>query len=158
MKKVYASATEALDGVLKDGMLIAAGGFGLCGIPENLIRYSVGIENPEDLVADLDRVGREEPLSREKLTTVLGFYVCDGWEAGCDRSIAMCCVSRSHRLDSALRFTKPEVGKRLVDQLDGRRLDRFATSSTRPKPMTTAARIQSAIFPSIERERSPKAR
>ena len=37
MKKVYASATEALDGVLKDGMLIAAGGFGLCGIPENLI-------------------------------------------------------------------------------------------------------------------------
>lgn len=37
MKKVCASAQEALDGVLKDGMLIAAGGFGLCGIPENLI-------------------------------------------------------------------------------------------------------------------------
>ncbi len=37
MKKVYASAAEALDGVLTDGMLIAAGGFGLCGIPENLI-------------------------------------------------------------------------------------------------------------------------
>ncbi|MEM7749287.1 MAG: CoA transferase subunit A [Pseudomonadota bacterium] len=37
MKKVCSSATEALDGVLKDGMLIAAGGFGLCGIPENLI-------------------------------------------------------------------------------------------------------------------------
>jgi len=37
MKKVYASATEALEGVLHDGMLIAAGGFGLCGIPENLI-------------------------------------------------------------------------------------------------------------------------
>ena len=35
--KVYSSATEALSGVLKDGMLIAAGGFGLCGIPENLI-------------------------------------------------------------------------------------------------------------------------
>jgi acetaldehyde dehydrogenase (acetylating) len=41
------------------------------------------------LVADLDRVGREEPLSREKLTTVLGFYVCDGWEDGCDRSIEL---------------------------------------------------------------------
>ena len=38
MKKVYANATEALDGVLSDGMLIAAGGFGLCGNPENLIR------------------------------------------------------------------------------------------------------------------------
>ncbi len=37
MKKVYADAAAALDGVLKDGMLIAAGGFGLCGIPENLI-------------------------------------------------------------------------------------------------------------------------
>jgi 3-oxoacid CoA-transferase subunit A len=38
MNKVYASATEALDGLLFDGMTIAAGGFGLCGIPENLIR------------------------------------------------------------------------------------------------------------------------
>ena len=37
MKKVYNSAAEALEGVLFDGMLIAAGGFGLCGIPENLI-------------------------------------------------------------------------------------------------------------------------
>ncbi|MGI9426112.1 MAG: CoA transferase subunit A, partial [Hyphomicrobiaceae bacterium] len=37
MKKVSTGAAEALDGVLKDGMLIAAGGFGLCGIPENLI-------------------------------------------------------------------------------------------------------------------------
>lgn len=32
--KVYNSAAEALDGLLHDGMLIAAGGFGLCGIPE----------------------------------------------------------------------------------------------------------------------------
>lgn len=37
MKKVYGSASEALDGLLRDGMLIAAGGFGLCGIPELLI-------------------------------------------------------------------------------------------------------------------------
>ncbi len=37
MRKVFATATEALDGLLKDDMLIAAGGFGLCGIPENLI-------------------------------------------------------------------------------------------------------------------------
>jgi 3-oxoacid CoA-transferase subunit A len=33
MKKVYGSAEEALDGLLSDGMLIASGGFGLCGIP-----------------------------------------------------------------------------------------------------------------------------
>jgi 3-oxoacid CoA-transferase subunit A len=37
MKKLYPSAAAALDGVLRDDMLIAAGGFGLCGIPERLI-------------------------------------------------------------------------------------------------------------------------
>lgn len=39
------------------------------------------------LVARLNRVGREEPLSREKMTTVLGWYEADGWEAGCDRCL-----------------------------------------------------------------------
>jgi len=37
MKKVYKSAEAALDGLLFDGMTMMAGGFGLCGIPENLI-------------------------------------------------------------------------------------------------------------------------
>lgn len=37
MKKTYTNAATALDGVLFDGMTIMAGGFGLCGIPENLI-------------------------------------------------------------------------------------------------------------------------
>ena len=37
MKKVYPTAAAALDGLLFDGMFIAAGGFGLCGIPELLI-------------------------------------------------------------------------------------------------------------------------
>ncbi len=37
MNKVYADATAALDGLLFDGMTVMAGGFGLCGIPENLI-------------------------------------------------------------------------------------------------------------------------
>lgn len=41
------------------------------------------------LVAKLTSVGREEPLSREKMTTVLGWYEADGWEAGCDRCIQM---------------------------------------------------------------------
>lgn len=35
--KVYADAASALDGVLRDGMTVMSGGFGLCGIPENLI-------------------------------------------------------------------------------------------------------------------------
>ncbi|HSI71956.1 MAG TPA: CoA transferase subunit A [Fimbriimonas sp.] len=37
MNKVYPSAAAALEGLLFDGMTIMAGGFGLCGIPENLI-------------------------------------------------------------------------------------------------------------------------
>ena len=37
MRKVYPDATAALQGLLHDNMTIAAGGFGLCGIPENLI-------------------------------------------------------------------------------------------------------------------------
>ena len=37
MKKVQATAAEALSGLLFDGMTIMSGGFGLCGIPENLI-------------------------------------------------------------------------------------------------------------------------
>lgn len=41
------------------------------------------------LVAKLRKIGREEPLSREKLTTVLGWYEVDGWEQGCDRCVEM---------------------------------------------------------------------
>lgn len=37
MKKLFPDAAAALDGLLRDDMLIAAGGFGLCGIPERLI-------------------------------------------------------------------------------------------------------------------------
>jgi 3-oxoacid CoA-transferase subunit A len=37
VRKVYADARTALDGLLFDGMTVMAGGFGLCGIPENLI-------------------------------------------------------------------------------------------------------------------------
>ncbi len=41
------------------------------------------------LVTPLTKVGRDEVLSHEKLTTVLAWYVVDGWEEGCDTSIAM---------------------------------------------------------------------
>ena len=37
MNKLYPDAAAALDGLLQDGLLIAAGGFGLCGIPERLL-------------------------------------------------------------------------------------------------------------------------
>jgi acetaldehyde dehydrogenase (acetylating) len=41
------------------------------------------------LVARLSKVGKDELLSREKLTTVLGWYEAEGWEAGCERSIEL---------------------------------------------------------------------
>lgn len=41
------------------------------------------------LVVPLSKVGRDEPLSHEKMTTVLGWYEADGWERGCELSIAV---------------------------------------------------------------------
>lgn len=38
MSKIYSSASAALSGILKNDMTIMSGGFGLCGIPEHLIR------------------------------------------------------------------------------------------------------------------------
>ncbi len=37
MQKIFTTAEAALDGILRDGILIAAGGFGLCGLPERLL-------------------------------------------------------------------------------------------------------------------------
>jgi acetaldehyde dehydrogenase (acetylating) len=59
--------------------------------PQQLARIA-GIDVPPHariLVADLEQVGRDEPLSGEKLTTVLGFYVENGWRAGCERCIEL---------------------------------------------------------------------
>ncbi|MCF6277629.1 MAG: aldehyde dehydrogenase family protein [Anaerolineales bacterium] len=61
-----------------------------------------GFEVPHDvriLVARINKVGREEPLSREKLTPVLAWYDADGWEAGCERSLALIAFGgRGHSL------------------------------------------------------------
>lgn len=59
--------------------------------PQELGRKA-GITVPEAtriLVAELDGVGPRHPLSREKLTTVLGWMVEDGWHAGCERAIQL---------------------------------------------------------------------
>lgn len=47
MDKIYSDADKALDGLLFDGMTMMAGGFGLCGIPENLISavHSSGVRD-----------------------------------------------------------------------------------------------------------------
>ena len=62
------------------------------GKPAVYLARLAGIEVPPGtrvLVTPLKKVGREEPLSREKLTTVLGWYEEEGWEAGCERCIEL---------------------------------------------------------------------
>ncbi len=62
------------------------------GLSPQALGQMAGLSIPSSariLVARLDKVGRDEPLSREKLTTVLGWYESDGWEAGCERCIEL---------------------------------------------------------------------
>ncbi len=54
------------------------------------IAQMAGFSVPQDtraLVGEVDKVGREEPLSMETLSPILSFYTADGWQAGCDRCI-----------------------------------------------------------------------
>jgi acetaldehyde dehydrogenase (acetylating) len=56
------------------------------------IAQKAGFNVPADtscLVAELPAVGREYPLSREKLSPVLSFFTVDGWREGCERCIEM---------------------------------------------------------------------
>ena len=59
MKKVFNSPAEALDGLLFDGMAIAAGGFGLCGIPE-LLLASIKEAGTKDLTFASNNAGVDD--------------------------------------------------------------------------------------------------
>ncbi|MCZ7553943.1 MAG: aldehyde dehydrogenase family protein [Anaerolineales bacterium] len=64
----------------------------LVGKPAPYIAGYAGFHVPDDirvLITPLTQIGKSEPLSFEKLTTVLGWYEVDGWEDGCDHSIAL---------------------------------------------------------------------
>ena len=71
-----------------DGSLNTA----VVGKSAQFVASYAGFNIPADrriLLTPLSKVGKEEPLSHEKLTTVLGWYVVDGWEQGCETSIAI---------------------------------------------------------------------
>jgi len=79
MNKVYADASAALAGILKDGMLIMAGGFGLCGIPETLIlaiRES-GVRNLTVVSnnAGVDGIGLGLLLETKQIRKMISSYV-----------------------------------------------------------------------------------
>ena len=79
MKKVYADAPAALAGVLRDGMLIMAGGFGLCGIPETLILAirDSGVKNLAIVSnnAGVDGIGLGILLETRQVRKMISSYV-----------------------------------------------------------------------------------
>ena len=84
MQKIYPDAKAALDGLLKDGMLIAAGGFGLCGIPERLIDAIVD-SGVKDLTvasnnAGIDNVGLGKLLRTRQIGKMISSYVGENKE------------------------------------------------------------------------------
>jgi 3-oxoacid CoA-transferase subunit A len=84
MNKVYGSAREALDGLLFDGMTIAAGGFGLCGIPENLIDALVASGVKDLVVASnncgVDGFGLGKLLDTRQIRKMMSSYVGENAE------------------------------------------------------------------------------
>jgi len=79
MKKVYPDARAALAGLLKDGMMIMAGGFGLCGIPESLIKAirESGVKNLTVVSnnAGIDGVGLGLLLDTRQIKKMISSYV-----------------------------------------------------------------------------------
>ncbi|HML14195.1 MAG TPA: CoA transferase subunit A [Xanthobacteraceae bacterium] len=79
MRKVYPDARAALAGLLKDGMMIMAGGFGLCGIPESLILAirDAGVKNLTVVSnnAGIDGVGLGLLLDTKQIRKMISSYV-----------------------------------------------------------------------------------
>jgi len=84
LNKVYPSARAALDGIVRDGQLLAVGGFGLCGIPETLIealresgvRELTVISNN----AGIDDVGLGTLLKSRQIRKMISSYVGENKE------------------------------------------------------------------------------
>ncbi len=84
MKKVYPDAAAALKGLLRNDMTIAAGGFGLCGIPENCIQALVdsGVKGLTIIGnnAGVDDFGMGLLLKTRQVKTVIASYVGENKE------------------------------------------------------------------------------
>ena len=84
MNKIYPSAAKALEGVIKDGQLMAVGGFGLCGIPEALID-AVRDSGVKDLTvisnnAGVDDFGLGKLLQTRQVKKMISSYVGENKE------------------------------------------------------------------------------
>jgi 3-oxoacid CoA-transferase subunit A len=79
ISKIYPNATAALSGLLRDGMTIMSGGFGLCGIPEALIT-AIKESGVKDLTvisnnAGIDGVGLGALLETRQIRKMISSYV-----------------------------------------------------------------------------------
>ena len=84
MDKLFKNAEQALDGLLFDGMTIMAGGFGLCGIPENLIS-AIRASGVKDLTvisnnAGVDDFGLGLLLETRQVSKMISSYVGENKE------------------------------------------------------------------------------
>jgi 3-oxoacid CoA-transferase subunit A len=84
MQKLYPDAVAALDGVLRDGLFIAAGGFGLCGIPERLLG-AIQASGVRDLTfasnnAGIDNEGIGKLLRTRQVSKMISSYVGENKE------------------------------------------------------------------------------
>ena len=84
MKKLFPSAEEALKGIVKDGQLLAVGGFGLCGIPEALID-ALRDSGVKDLTvisnnAGVDGFGLGKLLETRQISKMISSYVGENKE------------------------------------------------------------------------------
>ena len=82
--KIFPDATAALDGLLRDGMTICAGGFGLCGIPERLID-AIEASGVKGLTvvsnnAGIDGVGLGKLLRTRQIAKMISSYVGENKE------------------------------------------------------------------------------
>ena len=84
MQKLYSDAAAALDGLLHDGLLIASGGFGLCGIPERLLT-AIRESGVKDLTfasnnAGIDNEGIGMLLRSRQVKKMISSYVGENKE------------------------------------------------------------------------------
>ena len=84
MRKIYPSAAEALKGIVRDGQLMAVGGFGLCGIPEALIAAlrDSGVKGLTVISnnAGVDGFGLGQLLETRQITKMISSYVGENKE------------------------------------------------------------------------------
>ena len=84
MNKIYPSAAAALEGLVRDDMLIASGGFGICGIPEQLIDALVATGHKGFSVISnncgIDGVGLGKLLNTRQIKKMISSYVGENKE------------------------------------------------------------------------------